>query len=139
MRTIDGDVITENSSQHLSFRDYFLAAFPFSQLRRLVSLTDENLLTKQKPLTSLSEIMKFIGIIILVTRFEFGERADLLSSTSSSKYIPATSFGSTTGMSRSRFDYLRRNLSFSNVHNSNDHAVSSSEVRWALFQISLMP
>jgi hypothetical protein len=50
------------------------------------------------------ELLRFIGVLLLSNRFEFGSRASLWS-TIGSKYIPAASFGK-TGMARSRFDAL---------------------------------
>ena len=56
-------------------------------------------------------IMAFFGVIMLATRFEFSNRADLWTSTAPSKYVPAYSFGK-TGMSRNRFDVLWKFFSY---------------------------
>ena len=46
---------------------------------------------------------KLIGIIILITQFEFTSRASLWSSAPTRKNIPAPKLGMTTGMSRPQF------------------------------------
>jgi Transposase IS4 len=60
---------------------------------------------------TLGELLRFIGVQLLSTRFEFGSRAHLWS-TIGSNYIPAASFGK-SGMARSRFDTLWTCLTFS--------------------------
>ena len=49
-------------------------------------------------------LLKYFGIMILATRYEFGSRADLWSTTNTSKYVEAPCLGKKTGMSRNRFD-----------------------------------
>ena len=50
-------------------------------------------------------MIKWFGIIILATRFEFGYRASLWSTFYKSKYSSAPYFG-ITGMNRRRFDII---------------------------------
>ena len=50
-------------------------------------------------------MIKWFGIIILATRFEFGDRSSLWSNVSQSKYRYAPAFDK-TGMNRHRFDML---------------------------------
>jgi Transposase IS4 len=57
--------------------DYFMAVFPTDQLMRKVRLTNEKLNLKKRPCTTTAELLKFIGVLILGTKFEFGSRADL--------------------------------------------------------------
>ena len=57
-------------------------------------------------------MIKWFGIIILATRFEFGDRSSLWSTVSQSKYRPAPDFGK-TGMNRHRFDMLWRHVRWS--------------------------
>ena len=59
--------------------------------------------------TNKGEIIKWLGIIILATRFEFGDRASLWSTVSKSKYRSAPDFDK-TGMNRHRFDMLWRHV-----------------------------
>ena len=62
---------------------------------------------------SREEFYKLLGILILITRFEFTSRASLWSRTTGSKFIPAPRIGETTGMPRHRFDELWSNLRWS--------------------------
>jgi hypothetical protein len=74
-------------------------------LDAIVVLTNIQLHEKGRKATTRQEILKFFGVCILATRFEFGKRADLWSTHPRTKYHPAACFGS-TGMSRDRFDHL---------------------------------
>jgi hypothetical protein len=50
------------------------------------------------------ELLKFIGVLILGTRFEFCRRADLWKTEATSRLFNPPAFGRKTGMSRGRFD-----------------------------------
>jgi hypothetical protein len=65
-----------------SWLEYFLLMFPPLELQEIVRLTSRDLLhrRKKKPTTT-GEIIKFFGVLILSTRFEFGTRASLWSNT----------------------------------------------------------
>jgi hypothetical protein len=56
-----------------------MAMLPLDALMRIVTLTSDKLQEKGKHLTTGGEILKFFGILILGTRYEFGSRADLRS------------------------------------------------------------
>ena len=66
--------------------------------------------------TSKGGIIKWFGIIILATCFEFGDRASLWSNVSQIKYRTAPAFGRSapafgkTVMNRHRFDMLWRHV-----------------------------
>ena len=57
------------------------------------------------PINGLNEAFKFFGILRLITRFEFEERAELWSEDSPFDYVPTANLGK-TGMSRNRFDAI---------------------------------
>jgi Transposase IS4 len=95
--------------------DYFMAVFPPEQLLRMVRLTNEKLTTKKRPCMTTAELLKFIGVLILGTRFEFGSRADLWKTEATSRLFNPPPFGRKTAMSRGRFDDLRSCLTFSRV------------------------
>ena len=71
--------------------------FPPEQLQLILQLTNNELAMVRKSYTMAGEIVKFFGVLLLVTWFEFGSQASLWSITSTNKYIPAPSFG-LTGM-----------------------------------------
>jgi Transposase IS4 len=82
MRTLSGESIVEggDSGSFDSTRrhyDYFMAVFPIDQLMRMVRLTNEKLNLKKRPCTTTAELLQFIGLHILGTRYEFGSRAEL--------------------------------------------------------------
>eukprot|EP00170_Pyropia_yezoensis_P004689 contig_19035_g4703 len=86
--------------------DYFLSMFPMDQLTRMVRLTSTNLQGRGLPATTAGEMLKFIGVLILATRYEFGARAELWATKARNPYLVAPAFGERTGLSRCRFDAL---------------------------------
>jgi Transposase IS4 len=82
MRTLSGEAIVEggDSGSFDSPRrpcDYFMAVFSTDKLVRMVRLTNEKLNLKKHPCKNTAELLKFIAVLILGTRYEFGSRADL--------------------------------------------------------------
>ena len=77
------------------------------------------------------EIFKFFGVMLLVTRFEFGSWASFWSNTSTNKYIPAPSFG-LTGMPRKRLDDLWMCIRFSDQPRNHPSEMTSEQYRWRL-------
>ena len=111
--------------------DMFLLSFPPHHLNKIVQLTSSKLLNLNKTPTTKQEILKLFGVLVLITRFEFGSRASLWATTAPSKYIPAPCFGK-TGMSRHRFDVLFRCLTFSNQPSERPPSLSHEQWRWKL-------
>ncbi len=61
----------------------------------------------------MGELLKWFGVLVLITRFEFGNRRDLWSnSTAPFKYIPAPDFGA-IGKARHRFEDIMRHVRWS--------------------------
>ena len=111
--------------------DYFLMMFPTLQLRAMVRMTNSNLHRHECRLTSSGELLKFLGMLILITRFEFGNCSTLWSSKKPGKYAPASCLG-TTGMARDRFDILWRYVRFSDQPDMRPSDISSDQYRWRL-------
>jgi Transposase IS4 len=104
VRRLQGDVISESTDlSSLTPYDYFFAMFLYAHLGGIVLLTNVNLLQQKRALISVGELLKFFGVLVLMTRFEFGKRHDLWKTSPISKYILAPAFGN-TGMPRNRFD-----------------------------------
>ena len=85
--------------------------FPPEELSLIARLTSARLAVENKALTSKGEILKFFGIVILITKFEFGSRRSLWSTAALAKYQPAPGLGQ-TGMSRHRFDDIWKAIRF---------------------------
>ena len=92
--------------------EYFLMLFPPEQLQLILQLTNNELAMVRKNYTTAGEIVKFFGVLLLVTWFEFRSRASLWSNMSTNKYIPAPSFG-LTGMPWKWFNDLWMCIRFS--------------------------
>jgi len=110
-----------------------MACFPKTQLNWMVSRLNEILPQKHLAPTTMGELLKWFGILILITRFEFGNRAQLWSDTPRCKYIPAPDFGK-TGMSRQRWDDLWRHMEWSYQPVNRPDGMSSEHYRWCLVQ-----
>jgi hypothetical protein len=93
--------------------DFFMALFPKEQLRMMVEKTSERLLLNGHSKLTKGELLKWFGVLLLITRFEFGERKDLWSSNSGCKYIPSPNFGERTGMKRDRFHAIFKHMVWS--------------------------
>ena len=52
--------------------DYFLQMFPPKELSLIVRLTGATLLAYNEPGNTKGEILKFFGVLLLITRFELG-------------------------------------------------------------------
>lgn len=110
--------------------DIFFSLFPMHHMENIVSWTSEKLDDLNEKTTSQTEVLRFFGILILSTRFQFKNRRDLWMSNRSSKYVPAANFGDTR-MSRHRFDNLVRCITFSHCPESPGE-FSSADFRWKL-------
>jgi len=81
--------------------------------------------------TNTLELLKFFGVLILMTSFEFTSRASLWSSVAPMKYRPAPHFG-LTGMSKHRFDDLFRAIRWSKQPSERAANESTEQHRWKL-------
>lgn len=111
VRTLSGEVIHEEGDTvgpgvSRGPYDYFMATFPVDQLVRMVHLTSAKPRARGMQATTAGEVLEFLGVVILGTRYEFGARADLCVTKPRSKYLLAPAFGERTGLPRNRFDAL---------------------------------
>ena len=116
----------QNSYSHL---EYFLMLFPPQQLQLILQLTNNELAMARKNYTTAGEIVKFFGVMLLVTRFEFGSRASLWSNVTTNKYIPAPLFG-LTGMPRKPFGDLWMCIRFSEQPPNRPSDMTPEQYRW---------
>jgi hypothetical protein len=118
VRALSGIVYYENmhalsGGDELHPYECFLTMFPMDQLSRMVRLTNGKLQLSKKTSATGGEVLKWIGVIVLGNRYEFGRRADLWATHPSSRLLPAPNFGRLTGMSRNRFEDLWAAMIFS--------------------------
>jgi hypothetical protein len=112
---------------------FFLLMFPPDHLLKIVALTNNQLQQKRNQAdTTRGEILKFFGVIILGTRFEFNSRRDLWSTHCKSKLRDPPKFGEKTGMSRYRFDSLWSAIHFSDQPDTRPGGMSLEQYRWKL-------
>ena len=118
-------------NQQLSRLEYFLMMFPPTHLQDMTRWTNRGLTANNKENTTVGELLKFFGILILSSKFEFQSRRNLWSTTAPAKYIPAPAFGK-TGMPRMRFDDLWKYIRWSNQPRQRPEGMSSEQYRWQL-------
>jgi Transposase IS4 len=113
--------------------DFFMSMFPLEQLKFMVKDTSAKLVTNGHAKTGTGEILKWFGVTILMSGFEFGTKASLWEQgvNKHCKYIPAAHFGQ-TGMSRDRYMLLERYMSWSFQPTVREPSMSSEEYRWML-------
>ena len=131
IKTLIGENITRNSDRNnrWSHLEYFLFMIPPKQLNLSVSKTKQQLEKYGIEETTKGEILKFFGVCILITRFEFGRRLSLWAAAAApSKYVPAAALGK-TGMSRNRFDQLWKLIRFSQQPEERPEGMSSGSYR----------
>jgi Transposase IS4 len=133
LKTPIGDVLRMecNVNKRLSRLDVFYLMFPPSQLDVMVRCTNNVMREKNKKTTTKGEMIKFLGVIVLMTRYEFKSRASLWATTAISKYETAPCFGR-TNMSRVRFDDIWTCLRWSEQPSDRTDGMSSERYRWLL-------
>ena len=106
---VHGDELTKGCDlgKKISRLDFFLSMFPPTQLEAVIDLTNKKLQKHNHKRTTNGELLKWFGVLIIITRFEFGSRRDVWSQTPSSKYVLALCLGN-TGVTKHRFDTLWR-------------------------------
>jgi len=119
------------AAKNMSRLEYFLTMFPPDQFTALVELTNVQLRAHNEPETTKGEKLKFLGVIILITRFKFSNRRDLWKKESGYKYRPAVNLG-LTDMSRHRYEVLWKHHRWSDQPAERPANMSSEEYRWAL-------
>jgi len=131
-----GDELTcgcDNNSNHFKISEYecFMSCFPKDQLFWMVRRLNLNLSIAGKKVTTTGELLKWFGVLVLITRFEYGERASLWSPESSCRYLPPPLLGQ-TGMTRPRFDELTQHMEWSEQPEERPPGLSSETYRWML-------
>ena len=131
IKTRMGYMLGQGGGHQNSRLEYILMLFPPEQLQLILQLTTNDLAMARKNYTTAGEIVKFFGVMLLVTQFEFGSRASLGSNTSTNKYIPAPSFG-LTGMPQKWFDDLWMCIRFSDQPRNHPSEMTSEQYHWRL-------
>ena len=134
IRLATGDTIVQSGdvNKEISPLDYFFHSFPEEQTLLCIRLTNIQLQKKNRNVMTREEFYKLLGLLILMTRFEFTRRSSLWSRTTSSKFIPAPMIGLSSGMSRNRFDELWSCLRWSEQPDERPEEMNHAEYMWRL-------
>jgi hypothetical protein len=132
-----------NAEGHFSRLDIFLYMFPPQQLTLMLNATNEQLtkfnITNEQLAnnnevrcnpTTIGELLKFLGIVMLTTKYKFTSRDSLWSTTPATKYELAPNFG--RFMSRKRFNELWKHIRFSYQPAARPDDMTSEKYRWLL-------
>jgi len=109
----DANYNRDNDNTKYTPYKFFMACFPGGQLKSMVDLTSIAVREVGLPSTTTGEILKWLGITVLITRFQFADRASLWSCNPPSKYVPSPNIGAKTGMARARYDSLLQHMVWS--------------------------
>ena len=121
-----GDVLIQgNPKYEMEPYDFFMWMFPQDHLTAITELTNVKLEKGNLLRTTAGEILRFFGVLILMSRFEFSSRRSLWSTESVSKYVPLPQFGKI--ISRNRFEALCSAITFSHSSDNGD-----CDSRWSL-------
>jgi len=132
-----GDRIDGNDFQKIEsmkLLDVFLLIFPPDHLAQIINLTNRKLRAGGHEETSKGEIVKFVGVIVLSTRFVFGRRRDIWATASVSRLIDPPNFGVRTRMSPGCFDSLLSCIRFGEQPDKRDPRITSMVHRWMLVE-----
>ena len=117
--------------------DFFFTVFPKKQLKEMQERTSAALLAAEpRPLqpTTIGEILKFFGVLLIIPRYEFGLRSSLWGTKGFTRLVPPPNLGEKTGMSRERFDSLWRYMVWSLQPKERPAGMSHEQWRWSLVQ-----
>ena len=119
------------AARSMSQLEYFLLLFSPNQLDALVTHTNEQLSRKNLRKTTKGEMLKFLGVVILITRFKCKDRRELWKSATDFKYVPAAGLAR-TGMTRHRFEQLWVNQRWAHQPPTRPEGMSHEAHRWML-------
>ena len=152
--TITGDVADEHTTIHqwwhkdpfgeriapgnpeygiMSPLQAFLHMMPLAQLTLILELTNERLVEKEKQEMTRQELLRWIGVCVLIAGINFcGRRRNLWEGGgTASKYLPSYDLRA-MGMSRNRFDDIWYAVRWSHQPPEQPHGMSSEQYRWML-------
>ena len=112
--------------------EYFKLMFPLNQLKEMVRLTNRELRGKEENSMTIGEMVKFMGICILVTRFQFFFGRYLWSQTAPSKYVPEFKLSQFNGMTWNRFDMIWICLRRSHHPKQKEERMNHAKYRWVV-------
>lgn len=123
-----GTIFTFGSApRDLTPFECFTTMFPMKHLEVIKRLTNVKLQERDIRTVTSGELLRFFGLLILLTRFNVSSRRDLWKKTSS-KYIPTPDFGRI--MSRKRFENILSHICWSDLTEDEDAEMTDS--RWSL-------
>ena len=112
--------------------EVFISMFPPNQLTEMVRITNRELREKEEKPMTIGEMVKFMGLCIIITRFQFSLSRYLWSKIAPSKYVPAFKLGHLTGTTRNRFDTIWICLRWIHQPNQREEGMTHVQYIWLL-------
>ena len=81
---------------------------------------------------TIGDMVKFMGLCILIKIFQFFLRRYFWSQTAPSKYVPAFKLGQLTGMAQNIFDMIWSCLRWSHQPKQREEVMTHAQYRWLL-------
>ena len=126
-----GEKVYPGTNRNLSRLDAFMMMFPQQHLNDMIEMANSNLDREGLARTTMGELVKFFGIIIMMTRVKMKARRDLWNTSARSRYLPAYNFGA-MGMSRHRWDQLWKHIRWSEQPSTRPEGMTHERWRWKL-------
>ena len=124
MKDVFGEKVYPGCDRCMSRLEAFLMMFPDEQLNEMTRLTNINLEKDGKAVTTKGELVKFLGVMLLITRMKVKDRRKLWATQATYKYIPAMNLGR-TGMSRHCYEQLWKAVRWSDQPETRPEGMSS--------------
>ena len=96
----------------MTWIDVFLLVFPPDHLLKIIAPTNQKLRAQEYASITKGGLIKFFGIIILGSRYEFGSRREIWSTASVSRLVKVPNFGAKNGISRKWFHNIWSSIWF---------------------------
>lgn len=103
--------------------DFFLYMFPPSHLQKIAEATSARLVRKAHKPTTVAEILRFFGVLVLMTRTEFSDRRSLWGGKGHNSRVQQVDLS--PDISRHRFEEIAAHISYSGIVNP------AAEDRWS--------
>mmetsp|Transcript_13087 Transcript_13087/g.15367 ORF Transcript_13087/g.15367 Transcript_13087/m.15367 type:complete len:489 (-) Transcript_13087:196-1662(-) len=126
-----GENFYPGANQNLSRLDAFMMMFPREKFTAMVGMANSNLDRNGLARTTLGELVKFLGITIMMTRVKMRGIRDIWTTSARSKYLPAYNFG-VMGMSRHRWDQLWKHIRWSKQPHTRPEGMTHERWKWKL-------
>ena len=113
----------------MSRLEALMLMFPNEQWNEMIRMTNLNLQQERKKVTTKGELVKFLGVMLLITRLKVKGRRELWATKATYKYRAPANLGH-TGMSRHCYEELWKAIRWSDQPEERPEGMSHERYRW---------